>query len=301
VKDSFTIVGLGEILWDMFPDGARFGGAPANFACSAAGLSQGHHTVCIASCVGDDDLGQQALAALHEHQVNTACVATSDKPTGQVLVTVDDQGKASYEFAADAAWDNFEWSVDLQRVANGADVVCFGSLGQRSEISRNTIQHFLTETNLEKNSDTLCIFDINLRPPFIDPETIIQSLELANFLKLNDEELPLLARLCDLEGGDEKRMRQLTRKFNLRGVALTKGSEGSALLVEGHFHEQPAVPCELIDTVGAGDAFTAALALGLLSQQPIAVINENASKVAAYVCSQSGATPEIPASLLALD
>ena len=140
------VVGLGEILWDIVPDGPRFGGAPANFACSVAGLTSDQTQVYMASSVGHDDFGKGAIEALREHRVETACVAVVTQGTGEVLVQLDDQGHANYEFKSDAAWDNFPWADNLQQLAARTDAVCFGTLGQRSKLSRQTIQKFVSRT-----------------------------------------------------------------------------------------------------------------------------------------------------------
>lgn len=282
-----TIVGIGEILWDIFPDGARFGGAPANFACSAAALGGENSQVYMVSSVGNDDLGTQAIDSLAQRNVNTSHVTIQDKPTGKVMVTLDEAGAASYEFEADTAWDNLSPSTTIEDFARQVDACCFGTLGQRSELARETIQNFVSATP----SSSLRIFDINLRPPFISDSIILESLQLANVLKLNDEELPVVAHLCGLSGSDAAIMRQLADRFELHVVALTRGPNGAVLIQGNQMHEHPGVKTEVLDTVGAGDAFTAALTLGLLNGKDLNEINEMACSVAAFVCSQHGATP----------
>ena len=190
-----TVIGIGEILWDVFPDGPRFGGAPANFACSVAELARDRIDVYMAGGVGADDLGRRAIEALHVHGVDTSGVASVDRPTGQVLVKLDAAGGAVYEFAADAAWDNVAWSDGLQHLTARAAAVCFSTLGQRSEISRQTIQRFVRATAAK----CLRVLDINLRPPFWNEEIVMQSLQLANVLKVNDVELSILADDAGLE------------------------------------------------------------------------------------------------------
>ncbi len=285
------IVGVGEILWDVFPDGPRFGGAPANFACSAAGLGRDRVSVAMLSAVGNDQLGQDAIQALTEHHVDTSAVAQLNFPTGKVDVTLDEKGHASYTFAANTAWDNLVWSSALLPLAQSADVVCFGTLGQRSESTRIVIQRFVASVS----DNTLKIFDINLRPPFYTADIIFKSLELANVLKLNEDELPLLAKLCQLDGNDTQFvMQQLAKRYHLQAVALTLGSEGALLLRGEEFSQSAGIPTNVIDTVGAGDSFTAAFALGLLNNDPLDQINHHACQVAAFVCSHPGATPEFP-------
>ncbi len=288
--DQLCIVGLGEILWDVFPDGPRFGGAPANFACSMAGLADGKVQTFMAGAVGQDELGRGAIDSLKEHHVVTSCVAVVPQETGQVLVQVDPEGHASYEFKSDAAWDNFLWSSELEKLAVVTDAVCFGTLGQRSQASRQTIQRFVSNTP----AASLRIFDINLRPPFVDNEIILESLAIANVLKLNEDELPVLARLCDLQGPDLEILQHLAQRFQLRAIAYTQGADGAMLLKDEEVCQHSGVKTDVVDTVGAGDAFTAAFILGLLRDESLDAIIQVACDVAAFVCSQSGATPKRP-------
>ncbi len=284
---SPVIVGLGEILWDVFPDGPRFGGAPANFACHVAALGGNSQIV---SAVGRDKLGEKALAELGNRQVGTSGVHRhEDRPTGIVTVSLDADGHASYEFAADTAWDALPWSAELAQLAERTSAVCFGTLGQRNQRSRETIRRFVSATP----SAALRIFDVNLRPPFVSDSVILESLALTNVLKLNDEELPTVAALCDLSGSDVEVMQELADRFALRAVALTRGPRGAVLVRDGRLSEHPGVAAEVVDTVGAGDAFTAALALGLLDGSDLEAINRSACQLAAFVCSQSGATPRL--------
>ena len=293
MTETTTIIGLGEILWDIFPSGPRFGGAPANFACSAAALGGDQVRVCMASCVGNDELGQLALRSLREKSVQTSGVMRASQPTGQVLVQLDALGHARYEFAADTAWDNFAWSDELERLAVHAQACCFGTLAQRSKLSRETIRTFLAKTP----ATALRILDVNLRPPFFTDDVILESLSLANVLKLNDEELPVLASLCGIAGTPVEVMRQLAARFGLTCVALTRGPSGAILVRGDAVSQQPGIATRVEDTVGAGDAFTAVLALGLLEGRELDAINRSACRVAAFVCSQAGATPRIPLEL----
>lgn len=286
-----TIVGIGEILWDVFPDGPRFGGAPSNFSCSAAELAQGAAEVFMVSAVGADDLGQRAIKSLQEHGVNTTCVQVAEQQTGQVLVELDPAGLATYRFAEDTAWDNLLWSDALHRRALDCDVVCFGTLGQRSDCSRGIIQKFVAATS----DDTLRILDVNLRAPYFDDEVILESLALANVLKLNDEELPRLARLCGVAGNDVEILRQVTVQHQLQCVALTRGAKGAVIVCNDDASDMDGMPIEVADTVGAGDAYTAAMALELLAGRSVEQVNQSAIVAASYVCSQSGATPSFPA------
>src|SRR4051812_22280306 len=192
MSERFTVIGLGEVLWDVFPEGAKFGGAPANFACHAATLGA---EVCMVSRVGPDELGGNAVAALRGNGVNADHVAIDpDHPTGFVKVELDAAGKPRFEITEGVAWDHIAWSDDLGALAARADAVCFGTLCQRGETSRRTIRRFLEGTKPE----CLRIFDINLRQHYYDEKVVRDSLGLANVLKLNDEELPVLSSLCGL-------------------------------------------------------------------------------------------------------
>jgi fructokinase len=289
-----TIVGLGEVLWDVFPDGERFGGAPANFACAVAELAHDQADVCMVSGVGRDELGRRAFDSLAEHRVDATHIATVDRPTGTVIVELNRDASANYEFADDTAWDNNPWSDTLEQLAMRTHAVCFGTLGQRSTVSRRTIQQFLAAMS----AASLRVLDVNLRPPFVSDRVLIESLQIANVLKLSDEELPELVRMCDLTGTtDVDKMRQLSRRFDLAAIALTRGPEGAVLLRGDEVIDCGGVDTEVVDTVGAGDAFAAAFVLGLLNNRPLDQIGHDACHVAAYVCSQRGATPHLPPSI----
>lgn len=288
------IVGLGEILWDVFPDGARFGGAPANFACTAAGLAAGSPRVAMAGAVGRDDLGRRALAEFSSRGVDVGVVAILPEPTGRVDVTVDAQGHASYVFASDCAWDNIPWSESLATLAAETSAVCFGTLGSRGATSLATIRRFVAAVP----SPALRILDINLRPPFWSPDVLRDSLPLANIVKCNDDELPVVAEILGLEGSPQSVLHALLTRYRLRLAALTRGAKGSLLVTaEGSASDLPGTPVDVIDTVGAGDAFTAAVTLGLLAGWPLAKLHAHAERVAAFVCTQRGGTPPIPAEL----
>ncbi len=270
MNDRFTIVGVGELLWDLFLDGPRFGGAPVNFACHAAALGARVHVV---TSVGNDPLGRQAVEELAEHSVKADCVAVcAEARTGTVAVTVDAAGKAEFQFAANVAWDHLRWSPDLERLAGCCDAVCFGTLAQRSAVSRQTIQRFVSTTP----STARRVFDINLRPPFYEESSIRESLALANVLKLNDDELPILAAMCGVSGTDAEILSRLTELYDLELVALTRGSQGALLIRPGEVSDSPGVSVSVVDTVGAGDAFTAAMVLGLLRNDPLDTINHRA-------------------------
>ena len=294
-----TIIGLGEILWDIFPDSAKFGGAPANFACSVAGLKTIPAEAYMLSAVGKDSLGQQAIQALSDHDVRTDAIQQHAKATGQVNVTLDEHGSASYEFAADAAWDNLSWSDSLADLAAKADAVCWGTLGQRCQPSQDVIQKFVAATP----PDCLRVLDINLRSPFWNQSVLKESLPMANVLKCNEDELPVLSQVFEIDGDDRSVLLQLKQRFGLKLVALTRGGRDSMLLQEDEqtrdleISQLPAIPAEVVDTVGAGDCFTAAIVLGMLGKMRLTDLHQWACQVSAYVCSQSGATPTFPADL----
>jgi len=289
-----TVVGLGEILWDVFPGGPKFGGAPANFACTTAELAGDAADVYIVGAVGPDPLGRQAVELLASHGVDTAYVQLADYPTGQVNVTLDNAGKPTFEIAENTAWDHVAWSNELDQLATRVDAVCFGTLAQRSPASRDTTRRFVQSTR----PDCLRILDINLRPPFWTDEVAGESLKLANVLKLNDTELPVLARMLNLSGSVDEQLVSLLSGYDLQVIALTRGPDGATLLsATGQRSDLPAQPTKIVDTVGAGDAYTAALAIGLLDGIPLEKINAWGNRVAAFVCSQPGGTPHFPEEL----
>lgn len=290
-RTRHTIAGVGEILWDVFPEGAQFGGAPTNFACHAAAF--GSH-VSMLSGLGRDELGDEAIRRLDRHRVDTRLIQRFDGlPTGAVQVTVDEQGQPSYQFGQDEAWDHLAWSAQLARSAAEMDAICYGTLGQRHVQSRETIQRFATATP----TNAWRIFDINLRPPFWDEPTIKSSMAIANALKLNDDELEVLTTIFHLEGSVEDRVHTLINRFDLRLVALTRGSQGAILATPHEWSECDGIATNVVDTVGAGDAFTATLCTGLLRQMELNSLNQLACRVAAFVCSQPGATPSVPEEL----
>lgn len=284
-----TIIGLGEILWDMFPDGARFGGAPANFACSISELAKHSANAVMVSAIGTDELGDQAIESLQLRGVNTSILQRHKHPTGSVLVDIDNNGVASYRFADDCAWDHLQWTPKLQQLAAECSAACFGTLGQRSETSARTIHQFVNAMN----ANALKVLDVNLRPPHVEEATILKSLELANVLKLNDEELPLVASLCGASGSETEVLQSIASTYSLKLVALTRGANGAAIVSADEVSDRKGMPVEVVDTVGAGDAFTAALVLGLLRGDGLDAINRRAIEVASFVCSQPGATMAI--------
>ena len=286
-----VVVGIGEMLWDVFPEGKKLGGAPLNFSHHCSQLGASAHPV---SAVGADADGAEIRQILASKNLPDAQVQTDTAhPTGRVNVTLQN-GKPTYEILAEVAWDYIRFDQNLRDLASRADAVCFGSLAQRSPVSCTTIQAFLEALRPE----ALRIFDVNLRQNFYSKEILETSLRHANIFKLSDEELPTLARFFDLTGQVLNQLQALRGMFDLRLVAYTRGGEGSLLVTANETSDHPGIPTEVVDTVGAGDSFTATLCMGLLQNLPLAEINRRACQVASFVCSQSGATPQLPSNLI---
>lgn len=285
------IVGLGEVLWDVLPEGKQLGGAPANFAYH---VSQFGHDALAISAVGNDALGDETLEALNARHLQHL-MPRVDYPTGTVQVTLDDDGIPTYVIREGVAWDNIPFTAELEDVAQNTRAVCFGSLAQRSPVSRATIQAFLNAMP----KDSLKIFDINLRQNFYNKEIIREALTACNILKINDEELVLIGRLFEYPGLDiENKCWLLLGKYNLDMLVLTCGVNGSYVFTPGSvsFQETPTV--EVADTVGAGDSFTGTFVSGLLAGKSIEESHRLAVDVSAYVCTCKGAMPKLPQELL---
>lgn len=284
------IVGLGEALWDCLPEGRKLGGAPANFAFHAGQF--GHDTVAI-SALGKDALGDETESELKDKQLHYI-MPRVDYPTGTVQVTLDAAGVPSYDIREGVAWDNIPFTADIEAAARTCRAVCFGSLAQRSIVSRTTIQRFLAATPM----DCLKIFDINLRQNFYTKEVICESLKACDVLKINDEELVAIGRIFGYPGLDmENKCWLILGKYNLRMLVLTCGTNGSYVFAPGvkSFQETPRV--SVADTVGAGDSFTGAFTAAILAGMPIASAHKLAVDVSAYVCTQNGAMPQLPKEL----
>ena len=285
---ALEVAGIGEVLWDVFPDGEQFGGAPANFACHCRALGARSYVI---SCIGDDARGERAVEFLQNHGVETsALVVSTTYETGTVVVTLDSAGQPSYEIKEGVAWDHLTYSEHLAAIAAGLDAVCFGTLGQRESTSRETIQRFLAATQ----SNCLRVYDVNLRQSFLTEDVIRTSLTIANVLKLNDEELQIIAPMHDLEGSDETIIRSLLELYGFKLIALTRGSRGSLIVTPDAVSDVAGVDVTIADTVGAGDAFTAAMITGYLNNWSLERTNQFANRVAAFVCSKIGAVPELP-------
>jgi fructokinase len=303
LKTKFNVVGIGEVLWDLLPAGRKMGGAPANFAYHAHALGAKSHAI---TRIGKDELGREIQARFCELSLPTTTVQQDDAaPTGTAKVTLSGDGLAHFTIQENVAWDYLATTSEAEAVTRDADAICFGSLAQRSATSRQTIHQLVASTP----SEALRIFDVNLRQQYYSREVIEQSLCLANILKLNDEELPVLSTMFSVRGSTENQIEQFARwlKATHAGqptftggravVALTRGAHGSLLYrpSDGRWSDCQSRPVEVVDTVGAGDSFTAALVLGLLHNLDLDEINSFANEVARYVCSQAGATPPMPA------
>lgn len=278
-----VIVGIGELLWDMLPSGKAIGGAPANFAYHAGRLGEEGWVV---SAVGDDALGHEILDVLDEKRLHSL-VAMSEKPTGTVQVSLDAAGVPTYTIVEDVAWDHIPFTPKMQDLASRADAVCFGSLVQRNG-SRASMLKFLEAVP----ASALKIFDINLRQHFYTPEILRKSLEIADVLKINDEEIVTLSEMFGLGSDPREACRKLIGQYSLRFVLLTKGAQGSEVISPDEVIPQGVGKVDVVDTVGAGDAFTAAFTVAYLRGDSLADAQKLAGEVTAYVCSHKGAMPE---------
>jgi fructokinase len=286
-QSEILVVGIGELLWDLLPTGKQLGGAPANFAYHTQVLGARSFIV---SAIGDDPLGHELVSQLKDIGLTNDFIVTDlQHPTGTVTVKLDAKGVPDFIIHPGVAWDFIPQSRGLEALAGIADVVCYGTLAQRMPVSHQTIQAFLRST-LPR---CLRIFDVNLRQCFFNRDIIEETLRLSTVLKLNDGELPVLAGLLSLNGSESEILQQLVETYRLQLIALTKGEAGSVLISAQETSKLSAPSVDVVDTVGAGDAFTAALATGLLAGLPLRKIHEQATRLAAYVCTQKGATPSI--------
>ena len=285
-----TIVALGEVLWDMLPGGKKIGGAPLNFACHATQL--GCKGVMVRS-IGKDALGDELLEGIAPIGVELSFVQRSDRPTSKVDVVVDSQGTPQYIINEGVAWDHILFTPEMDALAQKADAVCWGSLAARNETSRTTIIRFVESTR----EDCLKVFDINIRQHYYDKEFINWGLTQANVLKLNDDELPLLQVYYSLMGDPIEQCRELLERFGLRYVVYTCGGKESVVVGAEDISRIDTPKVEVVDTVGAGDSFTAAFVSGLIRGDSIAETHRHAVDIAAYVCTQAGAIPALPVNL----
>lgn len=290
---SFKIAGVGEVLWDLLPSGRQLGGAPANFAYHAGALGADARII---SRVGRDNLGREALLRLSEMGVATDGIEVdSNLPTGTVGVELVGEGQPKFTIHENVAWDALRGESRGQAAVTNANAICFGTLAQRGAVSREAIRALVAMAP----PTALRILDVNLRAPFFSGPMVEESLGLSNVLKLNDAELPFLATFLHLAGDHRAQIRQISDRFGMKCVAFTRGSQGSLLYAGGQWSEHPGLSTKVADTVGAGDAFTAAMVLGLLAGWDLDMINRRANEVASWVASCAGGMPIVPGNLRA--
>ena len=286
------IVGLGEALWDVLPEGKKLGGAPANFAYHA-GLF-GLDTIAI-SALGEDALAEETVEALKEHNLNYL-MPRVPYPTGTVQVTLAEGGIPTYEIKEGVAWDNIPYTNEMADIAKSARAVCFGSLAQRNSVSRENIRKFLADTP----ADCLKICDINLRQQFYSKEVLEDSFKLCNILKINDEELVVVNRMFGYDGLDMRQTcEKMVQDYGLKMLVLTCGTNGSYVFTDDgltSFQDTPKV--EVADTVGAGDSFTGSFCACIINGKPVQEAHKTAVAVSAFVCTQNGAMPVVPETLM---
>jgi fructokinase len=285
-KAAFTVVGLGELLWDLLPAGKQLGGAPANFAYITS--LQGDHGV-VASRVGKDSLGREAIDKLRALHLSTDHVQLDpQRATGTVKVEIDGAGQPRYEIIEGVAWDFLDWTPGWRTLSQQADAVCFGSLAQRSAESRKTIRKFLQSTR----PDAIKVFDVNLRQSFYSADVLASAMETADIVKLNHEELPRVMQLLGLDyDGDVSSAMRLREKKLLKLVCVTRGENGSVLADQRGTHAHEGFAVRVVDTIGSGDAFTAGLVHHYLRRSDLAEMNEAANRLGAWVASHAGAMP----------
>lgn len=289
-----VVVGMGEALWDVLPEGKKIGGAPANFAyhVSQFGLSS-----CVVSAVGDDALGKEIIENFTSKGLNQL-IAEVPYPTGTVQVEIDQAGVPQYEIKENVAWDNIPYTEALEDLAKKTKAVCFGSLAQRNVVSRETISRFLDA--MPRHDDSLVVFDVNLRQGFYNKEILCNSMKRCNILKINDEELVTVSRMFGYPGIDlQDKCWILLGKYNLKMLILTCGINGSYVFTPGNVSFQPTPTVEVADTVGAGDSFTAAFIASILRGKTVAEAHSRAVQTSAYVCTKKGAMPVLPEELTA--
>lgn len=283
------VIGMGEVLWDLLPEGKKLGGAPANFAYH---VSQFGLHGCVVSAVGDDLLGREIVDSFTSRGLDHL-IATVPYPTGTVLVELDRAGVPQYEIMENVAWDNIPFTARLEALARHTGAVCFGSLAQRGEVSRRTINRFLDA--MPGDDARLVVFDVNLRQEFYDREILDSSMSRCNILKINDEELETVSRMFGLPGIDfQENCRALLAGYNLKMLILTCGVNGSYVFTPGDVLFQPTPLVEVADTVGAGDSFTAAFIASILKGRSVAEAHSIAVLTSAYVCTCNGAMPTLP-------
>lgn len=289
------VVGMGEALWDVLPEGKKIGGAPANFAYHVSQFGLPSRVV---SAVGNDPLGREIIENFTSKGLNHL-IEEVPYPTGTVQVEIDPAGVPQYDIKENVAWDNIPYTARLEALAGQTRAVCFGSLAQRNVVSRDTINRFLDA--MPQTADSLVVFDVNLRQGFYTKEILCNSMKRCNILKINDEELVTVSRMFGYPGIDlQDKCWILLGKYNLRMLILTCGINGSYVFTPGNVSFQPTPKVEVADTVGAGDSFTAAFIASLLKGKSVAEAHALAVRTSAFVCTRKGAMPELPPDLRSL-
>ena len=292
--DDKVIVGIGEALWDVLPEGKKIGGAPANFAYH---VSQFGLESCAVSAVGDDELGKEIRSNLEEKKLQTL-IETVPYPTGTVQVEIDKLGVPQYDIKENVAWDNIPFTPQIEELAHRTKAICFGSLAQRNEVSRNTIEQFIEA--MPKTEDTLIVFDVNLRQSFYSRDVLDRSMKRCNVLKINDEELITISRMLGYQGTDlQSKCWILLGRYHLKMLILTCGVNGSYVFTPGSMSFIATPKVKVADTVGAGDSFTGAFVASILKGLSVADAHQKAVNVSAFVCTQRGAMPTLPADYIA--
>lgn len=288
------IVGIGEALWDILPEGKKLGGAPANFAFH---VSQFGLKSCVVSAVGNDALGDEIVNNFTAKGLNQH-ISRVEFPTGTVFVELDVNGIPQYDIKENVAWDNIPYTPQLESLAQNTIAVCFGSLAQRNDVSRCTIKKFLNA--MQKSDDTLIVFDINLRQNYYTKALIDESMQHCNILKINDEELITVCQMFNIPDGDiEEQCKTILNHYNLRMLILTCGTNGSYVFSRNEVSFQPTPKVVVADTVGAGDSFTASFIASIIRGKSIRDAHAIAVKTSAFVCTQNGAMPILPNDLTA--
>lgn len=286
------VVGMGEALWDVLPEGKKIGGAPANFAYH---VSQFGLPSCVVSAIGDDALGKEIIENFTLKGLNHL-IEEVPYPTGTVQVEIDQAGIPQYEIKENVAWDNIPYTARLEALAERTKAVCFGSLAQRNVVSRNTINRFLDA--MPHDEESLVVFDVNLRQGFYNKEILCNSMKRCNILKINDEELVTVSRMFGYPGIDlQDKCWILLGKYNLKMLILTCGINGSYVFTPGNVSFQPTPKVEVADTVGAGDSFTAAFIASILKGKSVQEAHSRAVQTSAFVCTKKGAMPILPPEL----
>lgn len=289
------VVGMGEALWDVLPEGKKIGGAPANFAYHVSQFGLPSRVV---SAVGNDPLGREIVENFTSKGLNHL-IEEVPYPTGTVQIEIDPAGVPQYDIKENVAWDNIPYTARLEALAGQTRAVCFGSLAQRNVVSRDTINRFLDA--MPQTADSLVVFDVNLRQGFYTKEILCNSMKRCNILKINDEELVTVSRMFGYPGIDlQDKCWILLGKYNLRMLILTCGINGSYVFTPGNVSFQPTPKVEVADTVGAGDSFTAAFIASLLKGKSVTEAHALAVRTSAFVCTRKGAMPELPHDLRSL-